>query len=520
MSLIRNLSIGLRLGLGFGLLLVLLAIALAFSGTKLAYTGDAVGRIVGEDWVKATAAATIDTTTRANARRTMELFFASDAAHAAKLRERITANKKTIDEALETLDRLVQRDDAKAVLAELKRTRQAYVTSFTKVGQMLTDGQRSEAERLLKEETLPTIDALQEHVTTLVSMQNRVAKDNGAAVEAGVDQAGTLLWYIGATLIALGAAAAWWLSTSITRPLEQAVKVAETVAAGDLGSKIEVTTRDETGRLMQALRAMNDSLAGVVAQVRHGSESIATGSTQIASGTADLSQRTEEQAANLEQTAASMEQLAGTVAQSAQAAHKASEMAVQASEAVTQGGQAVSQVVSTMEEITASSKKIADIIGVIDGIAFQTNILALNAAVEAARAGEQGRGFAVVASEVRNLAQRSAAAAREIKSLINTSVEKVETGSTLVGEAGKAMQGIVQQVRQVSELIAQISSTAGEQTQGIEQVNQAVTQLDQVTQQNASLVEESAAASDSLKNQANQLVEAVRVFRLAGMQTA
>jgi methyl-accepting chemotaxis protein len=520
MSVIRNLNIGPRLGLGFGLLLVLLAVALGLSVTRLAQLGDTIGLIVGEEWAKAGAAATIDTTTRANARRTMELFFVRDAAHAASVRERISHNKKIIDEALATLDRLVHREDAKAVLAELKIKRRAYVASFTRVDQLLAAGHRDDAEHLLQQETLPAIDALQVHVAALVSLQNKVAMEAGAAAQASVERTSTMLWAIGAALLALGAAAAWWLSRSITRPLEAAVKVAETVAAGDLGSRIEVTSRDETGRLMQALQAMNASLARVVAQVRDGSENIATGSTQIASGTTDLSQRTEEQAANLQQTAASMEQLASTVAQSAQAAHAASRMAVQASEAVAQGGEAVGRVVGTMEEITAASRRIGDIIGVIDNIAFQTNILALNAAVEAARAGEQGRGFAVVASEVRNLARRSAEAAREIKGLIGTSVEKVEAGSVQVSEAGRAMQGIVLQVRQVSELITQISSTAAEQTQGIEQVNQAVSQLDQVTQQNASLVEESAAASESLKEQAGRLVESVRAFRLGGLQAA
>ncbi len=304
------------------------------------------------------------------------------------------------------------------------------------------------------------------------------------------------------------------IARSTTRALHRAVEVAQRVAAGDLGSEIEVQGSDEAAQLLAALRDMNEHLAGIVGRVRHGSDSIATGSSQIAVGNADLSQRTEEQAANLQQTAASMEQLTAAVHQNADAAQKARRLAAEASQAAQAGGQRVSQVVGTMEQITASSRRIAEIIGVIDGIAFQTNILALNAAVEAARAGEQGRGFAVVAAEVRGLAQRSGQAAREIRQLIVESVEKVEAGSQQVHEAGESVQRIVGQVGQVAELIEEISAASGEQTRGLDQVGDAVTQLDHMTQQNAALVEESAAAADSLSRQAQRLAEAVAAFRL------
>ena len=315
--------------------------------------------------------------------------------------------------------------------------------------------------------------------------------------------------------LALGSAAAVFITRSITGPIGRAVKVAMTVAAGDLASRIVVSGNDETAQLLRALSGMNDSLARIVGQVRASSDSIATGSAQIAMGNADLSQRTEEQASNLQQTAASMEELSGTVKTSAATASHASELAAGASAAAVKGGEMVATVVQTMQDIAVSSRKISDIIGVIDGIAFQTNILALNAAVEAARAGEQGRGFAVVASEVRSLAGRSAEAAKEIKSLIGASVEKVETGARQVDVAGASMADIVAQVQRVSQLITEISHGAGEQSTGISQVGDAVAQLDQVTQQNAALVEESAAAAESLKNQAANLADAVRVFKLA-----
>jgi len=338
----------------------------------------------------------------------------------------------------------------------------------------------------------------------------------GALLQGARDRVATLQIALTVAGILLASLGCWVLTRSITRPIREAVRVAETVAAGDLTSKIEATTRDETGQLLAALKRMNESLVEIVGHVRASSDSIATGSSQIATGNADLSQRTEEQASNLQQTAASMEQLTATVKNNADTARAATQLAGGASEVAQHGGEVVGQVVATMEQISASSKKIGDIIGVIDGIAFQTNILALNAAVEAARAGEQGRGFAVVAGEVRNLAQRSAQAAKEIKALIGESIERVDQGNALVGDAGKTMGDIVAQVKRVSDLIGEISAASVEQSGGIGQIGDAVAQLDQVTQQNAALVEESAAAADSLRRQAARLAQVVATFKLNG----
>ena len=330
-----------------------------------------------------------------------------------------------------------------------------------------------------------------------------------------------IIIFVGVLAVMLSTLFAWMIARSVTLPLKEAIQVAAAVATGDLTQRIEVNSKDETGQLLQALKEMNMSLVGIVGEVRHTTDSISTAAKEIASGNSDLSQRTEEQASSLEETASSMEELTSTVKQNAENARQANQLAANASDIAVKGGHVVGEVVQTMASISTSSKKIVDIISVIESIAFQTNILALNAAVEAARAGEQGRGFAVVASEVRNLAQRSAAAAKEIKALIGDSVDKVEAGSRQVDQAGATMEEIVTAVKRVTDIMSEIAAASNEQSAGIEQVNQAIIQMDEVTQQNAALVEQAAAAAEAMQEQSGALMEAVSIFKLeAGNMTS
>ncbi len=359
----------------------------------------------------------------------------------------------------------------------------------------------------------PSVSPLAASLQQLSAMQEQLALQAYEEAQAASTRTMMLAAVTVAILLVLALISASLIIRTITRNLDSAVQVAETVAQGDLRSHIEVTSKDELGRLMLALKGMNNNLLSIVGRIRESSESIATGATQISTGNNDLSQRTEEQASNLQQTAASMEELASTVRHNTDNAQQATTLARNAAHTASQGGEAMEQVTQTMETISASSRKIADIIGVIDGIAFQTNILALNAAVEAARAGEQGRGFAVVAGEVRALAGRSAEAAKEIKLLIQQSVSQVNEGTTLVEATGKTIGEVVQQVQSVAALIQEISNASQEQSQGTSQVSDAIAQLDQVTQQNAALVEESAAAANSLSYQAAELNRLVATFK-------
>jgi len=435
-----------------------------------------------------------------------------DAADEKSVKDDLATHSKQFRESLKDLEAMPLDSATRAATVKVRPALDAYLASATStIALAFTDHAAAKARM---GDFMVSFKSLEVQMEALGELIENKAKEGEAAGQATGGAAkvaigGAIALSIAALLV-LGSLT----SRSIVKPIQRAVEIAQTVSSGDLSSKIEVTGHGETAQLLAALKRMNDSLFKVVGAVRSSSDSIATGSSEISNGNHDLSQRTEQQASNLQQTAASMEELTATVRNNADTTRHAAQLADTASEAATQGGVAVGQVVSTMAEITQASRKINDIIGVIDGIAFQTNILALNAAVEAARAGEQGRGFAVVATEVRTLAQRSAVAAKEIKSLIQTSVEKVDTGSKQASAAGQTMQEIVAQVRRVTQLIGEVSAATQEQTGGLTQVSDAVTQLDQVTQQNAALVEEAAAATESLKVQARNLVEAVAVFRL------
>jgi methyl-accepting chemotaxis protein-1 (serine sensor receptor) len=408
----------------------------------------------------------------------------------------------------------------RALLAEIQQVEARYGPIAEAIVGLALAGKHDDAVRRMNVECRPLLVALLQATSDYIAYEHSQAEAGARAAEAafGLDRA----VQIAICLLAVGTALAmgWLLSRAVTEPLSRAVRVAETVAAGDLGSRIVVDRQDEPGQLLAALKRMNDNLSGMVGRVRLAADGIATASSEIATGNQDLSNRTEQQASALQETAASMQQMTSTVQQNADSSRQASRLAQATADVAGRGGQVVARVVATMEEISASSHRMSDIIGTIDGIAFQTNILALNAAVEAARAGEQGRGFAVVAGEVRALAQRSAQAAKEIKGLIAASAEKVSAGSALVGEAGTTMGEIVTQVRRMTDLIGQVNASTDEQSSGIGQVNQAIASIDQGTQQNAALVEQSAAAAESLRQQSADLLSLVSQFRTGTAQAA
>ncbi|HEY1092799.1 MAG TPA: methyl-accepting chemotaxis protein [Burkholderiaceae bacterium] len=517
MNLLTRLNIGRRLQVGFACMLVLTVLVGVFSISRLGQVNAATTDLA-TNWLVAMRALGEYGAQLATMRRTEALMVMSGSGQEVDAHEqRMQATRAKIDASWKTYIATVVAPEEKALAASIAGGQQTYLAQVEKLLQVARSSRDTRAAELKDMYTKGSRDAFEATFAALnKDIEFQTQGGDGAYQSSQAAYSQTRMAVIGLLLAALavGAVLALLITRSITAPIARAVKIAETVADGDLTGQVTVDTTDETGLLLAALKRMNESLVRVVTQVRNSSDSIATGSAQIATGNADLSQRTEEQASNLEETAASMEELTATVQQNTDTARQAAQLAGGASAAAAQGGKVVGEVVETMNAITGSSRKISDIIGVIDGIAFQTNILALNAAVEAARAGEQGRGFAVVASEVRSLAQRSANAAKEIKTLIGESVGNVENGARQVNAAGQSMDDIVNQVKRVNDLLAEISAASIEQSSGIGQIGDAVNQLDQVTQQNAALVEESAAAAESLKIQAAQLAQTVAVFKL------
>jgi methyl-accepting chemotaxis protein len=511
---ISDMKIGQRLGLGIAVSAALLALTVWVGLSRLGDVMAAIDTIADDRLPKIVAIKEMKENIRTRASLIRNIVLLSDEADMRKEVESLAKVREAYVKLDKQLTDTIKAGKGKDALVKAQTAVAAIVAPTDAVVKLGLANKNEEAVKVLLSSVRPAQTAALDALEELAKLEIDSSEEFQREAEHTYRTAVTLMLALGAIAIGLLVFFGWLLVRSITRPLNQAVDVSRAVAAGDLSVQFEASGQSETSLLLISLKEMQASLVNVVSNVRQNSESVATASAQIAQGNNDLSQRTEEQASALEETAASMEELSSTVKQNADNAKQANQLALSASTVAIQGGDVVGQVVDTMKGINDSSKRIADIISVIDGIAFQTNILALNAAVEAARAGEQGRGFAVVASEVRSLAGRSADAAKEIKSLINTSVERVEQGTALVDQAGATMSEVVTAIKRVTDIMGEISAASTEQSAGVAQVGEAVTQMDQATQQNAALVEESAAAAESLKVQAQQLVQAVAVFKL------
>jgi methyl-accepting chemotaxis protein len=514
MKFLNNMSIGKRLAFGFAVTLALSIVIAALGVWRLQQVAGATRHMMETPLAKERMISDWYSKIDSAIRRTTAIARSSDASLGSFFAEESKASTAASAELQKQIEPLISDADEKALWDRVMEQRKAYIASRDKVAKLKTDGELEQANEVFEKTYRPAAAQYQVLVQDLLSLQRGKIDAIGKDIDSISANSRSLLAVLAGLAVAFGAVCAFMLTKGITMPLSRAVEAARRVAAGDLTGDIRVHGNDETGQLLGALRDMNQALLNIVSEVRNGTHSITIASSEIAAGNQDLSARTEQQAASLEETASSMEELTSTVKQNADNARQANQLAGAAASVARKGGSVVSEVVGTMESIDASSRKIVDIITVIDGIAFQTNILALNAAVEAARAGEQGRGFAVVASEVRNLAQRSAAAAKEIKELIGDSVEKVNAGTRLVSDAGHTMEEIVSSVQRVSDIISEITAASAEQSSGIEEVYKAVGQMDQVTQQNAALVEEAAAAAESMQNQASNLADVVSVFKV------
>ncbi|GJI91453.1 methyl-accepting chemotaxis protein [Duganella hordei] len=515
MNFLSHMRIGTRLAVGFAIVLLLAVFATSVALVNARANAAATRNMMEKPLAKERLVSDWYVLIYSAVARTALIARSTDDTLSTTFADVIAASSKRGGEVLGQIKELLSTDEEKATFEASVAFRNTYQKAKTDIMNAKKAGNAAEAEKLFKEAFTPAADAYQNKVKELLTYQRKAIDDTAHAIDAANDRSNMLQLVLTVLMLAFGTLAAWIISRSITVPLHSAIDIASTVAAGDLTTHFsDEKSHCEIGDLMTALKGMNDSLHHVVSQVQVGTNTIATASNEIAAGNMDLSQRTEEQASSLEETASSMEQLTSTVRQNAENARQANQLAQAASDVAEKGGAIVGQVVETMGSINDSSRKIVDIIGVIDGIAFQTNILALNAAVEAARAGEQGRGFAVVASEVRNLAQRSAGAAKEIKELIGNSVGQIDVGAKLVQQAGATMDDVVASVRRVTDIMGEITSASSEQSIGIDQVNTAITQMDQVTQQNAALVEEAAAAAASMQDQAARLAEVASSFKL------
>ncbi len=516
---IGNINIGKRLWIGFGIVILLLVIVAVTAVSRINRMNEIAETILKDRYVKVVMLNDIQDHQNSQARLLRNaIISAKDPEQMKAWLVKVDAESTANTELFGKLKPILRSPKGIELLEATLPKRAAYAEARGKLVKLLQDGKVEEASAFLladlqapQKEYFDVVQALTQYQETMMAKDGETMEQDGVFAKT-VTEVLTVL----AALIA--ASIAWFTARSITVPIAEAVAFATKVADGDLTSHVEVKSQDETGQLLKSLIHMQENLVRTVGSVLQGSEGVATASAQIAQGNNDLSARTEQQASALEETAASMEELSSTVQQNADTARKANQLAMNASSVAIKGGEVVGQVVQTMKGINDSSRKIADIISVIDGIAFQTNILALNAAVEAARAGDQGRGFAVVASEVRSLAGRSAEAAKEIKTLIGASVERVEQGTTLVDQAGVTMTDLVDSIRRVTDLMSEISAASSEQAAGVSQVGEAVTQMDQVTQQNAALVEEMAAAASSLKGQAGDLLQTVAIFKLGAGQ--
>ena len=514
MGFLANMNIAKRLGVGFALVLGLTLVIAAAAVWRLNTIADATRAMMAVPLAKERMMEEWHMQTFAAVRRTAAIVKSSDPSLVEFFKADGVKTASRSTELQKKIEALVDGAEERALFSRIGELRKAYTSSKERAIKAKSAGDTAEAERILNQEYMPTSEAYEGKQAELVKMQQNRIDTVAKEIDAASRNSARAITIVAGVAVLFGAVCAWVLANAIVRPIRQAVDVAEKVAGGDLTQHIDASGTCETGALLRALRHMNDGLVAIVSQVRSGTDTIATASAEISAGNMDLSSRTEQQAGSLGTTASTVEELTGTVRQNADNARQASQLSIAASEIATQGGAVVDQVVQTMGAINDSSKKIVDIISVIDGIAFQTNILALNAAVEAARAGEQGRGFAVVAGEVRTLAQRSAAAAKEIKALIVDSVSKVEDGTKLVDQAGMTMSEVVDSIRKVSDIVAEIASASGEQSTGIEQVNKAIADMDSSTQHNAALVEESAAAATALRDQADKLAEVVSLFHI------